>query len=168
MTKYLFLLGFSLFSINFLLSTSVIANDYDTGEVHTGVVYQNNSDSAIHCDNVEGLKKRIEALNNKRERHIPQECSQGGFSKFVFFEIIAGGGGYKHVRSFISGGDDKWRKTYIEVRAAINLVACDKSETFNITNNNVLGRKTVMTTWQCIVSTNINKLMISWGILFKL
>ena len=136
MTKYLFLLGFSLFSINFLLSTSVIADYYDTGEVHTGVVYQNNSDSAIHCDNVEGLKKRIEALNNKREKHVPQECDQGGFSKFVFFEIIAIEKGYMHVRSFISDGDKEWRETYIEVKATIDLVSCDKSEAFNITNNN--------------------------------
>ena len=56
MTKYLFILGFSLFSISFLSTGGYAA------EVYQGVMYERQSDYAVSCSNRAGVMKRIRSL----------------------------------------------------------------------------------------------------------
>ena len=58
MTKYLFLLGFSLFSISFLSTSGY------TAEVYQGVMYETQSDRAVSCNTKSGVVRRLRAASD--------------------------------------------------------------------------------------------------------
>ena len=132
MTKYLFLLGFSLFSISFL-STPVVA-----GEVYTGIMYTNPDIYAVSCSFV-GVSK---ILKSKDEGNIPPECEEGAFSKFVLLEERGhglpddnGSFKYKYIRSFIatSDGTEDWQEAYLRVSKSLKITNCKYSDEYKVT-----------------------------------
>ena len=125
MTKYLFLLGFFLFSISFL-STS----GYTAG-VYKGVVYENLNDYAVSCIDRRGVRKRLSSLLDAKigvKPSVPAGyCQEGGFERFILFEEVERTDDFKFVRSFVSPKfeGNEWTEAYIEIRADVQLLPCD-------------------------------------------
>ena len=130
MAKYLFLLGFFLFSISFL-STPVIADGY-AAKIYKGLMYKNQNDRAINCANKKEMKKRLTSLiaakEDREKADIPVGyCQEGGFKRFILFEEVEGTGDFKFVRSFISpkAVGNGWKEAYLEMRTDIQILRCD-------------------------------------------
>ena len=160
MNKYLFLLGFFLFSISFLSgckmsdfysapvtnadsapvanADSALVADADStpvnaGEVYKGIVYSNTSSDSISCNRA-GMKKLKELRDQygSAEFPIPEQCDRGVFEKFVLFdEVDKSSKGYVYVVSFISeDGGGQWRQAYVEAKAGLHLIPCEEDPSF--------------------------------------
>ena len=145
MTKYLFLLGFFLFSIGFL-STPVVA-----AEVYQGLVYDSRNDHPVNCVNRIGVRKRLNSLiaakEDREKADVPAYCQRGGFERFILFEEVERISNFRFIRSSISPkfeGDD-WREAYIEIRADVQIMPCsnvqDKQWSEECTSNLALYNK---------------------------
>ena len=126
MTKYLFLLGFSFFSISFFSIPVASA----ISVIYTGIVYDTNSRKAISCNDERGmheLKRMRDGNGNSQsegEEDLPTSCKRGNFSKFILFEEEAKGGDgrYTYMISFISSdGGDNWKQAYVEIKSKSNV-----------------------------------------------
>ena len=137
MTKYLFLLGFSLCSISFMSgckmsdfysapvanadstpvadTDSALVADTDSAPVsagaYTGIIYENFNYEAVSCSRA-GMVKQL------RGDVEPEGCNKGAFTHFIFFVEEEGEtrDGFKFVHSFISDDEGTWRGAYLKVK----------------------------------------------------
>ena len=152
MNKYLFLLGFFLFSISFLSgckmsdfysapvtnadSAPVADTDSapaaDTGpEVYKGIVYENTDIKSVSCNKfgmIQLKKLRDDGYSESiPEDKFPSRCDIGGFTRFVLFEKRdSSRDDYIYIESFISPDDgETWEKAYVELKSGLRLVSCE-------------------------------------------